>query len=103
MRINPYLPASLTSPREAHDQIAPTQPVARTPDPMRDQRRASEQLVVSPQALQHAESLLPKDAEAAMRDARDPRARTALAAYASVTNASEREYVSRLLGFDEFA
>lgn len=59
--------------------------------------------MVSPQERQHAESLLPKDAEAAMRDARDPRARKALAAYASVTNATEREYVSRLLGFDEFA
>jgi hypothetical protein len=103
VRINPYLPASFATLREARDQIVPTQPVARAPDPVRDQRRASEQLVLSLQERQHAESLLPKDGEAATRVAPDPRARKALEAYASVTHASEREYVSRVLGFDEFA
>lgn len=103
MKINPYPPASLVAPREADVRTAPSESVARTADLQGHWRRTSEPLITPAQALKYAESLLPKDTESATRDLRDPRASKALAAYNGVANTPERDYVSRLLGFDDFA
>lgn len=100
MKINPYLPPLPSSTGTASARPAPSSPVAPPRDAVREQRDAAARLTAAP--LQQVAEAWRGQAQVAAADA-DPRGQRALRAYAAVAQSEQHEYVTRILGIDEFA
>jgi hypothetical protein len=102
MNINPSLPNPLVGADRARDSVAPVQPTTPPRDALRAQREAAQRLVVPEPERRRAEQALGERVRV-MTSAEDARARRALHAYDLVARQDEHDYVTSILGVDEFA
>lgn len=102
MKINPpYLPLAPGS-HESRNVLAPVEPVAPTRDTVGEQRSFAARLKATDEDRREAENIVSRN-HATANLSEGLRARRARSAYEGVARRDEQEYVSSVLGIDEFA
>ncbi len=102
MNINPYLPQPLIRPTADRATVGPVASTAPARDLLHEQREAAQRLEV-PEHTRRAAAQAASEYAVFSGAGLDPRAQRALRAYDAVARRDEHEYVTRILGVDEFA